>query len=184
MLWKPNLKDRRKYATIPSTKNMKSILLRKMGESLLNILYQPKVLYLPRSKQTWKKLQAYRISSCMASESCLGFIFSAPARLSAADCFTIEIISLRNTSCINLSKKISFLHSVPQMGRRGFKNRKDCTTHVHKATLRINKNNPISICLTQLHANQQAHLEFKKHEFQAMLVLIPGKSASPFGVLE
>lgn len=143
-----------------------------MGESLLKI-YKPEVQYLPRSKKTWEKIETYRISSCMASESCLGFIFSAPVRLSTADCFTIEIISLRNTSCIKFS------HSEPQMGRGGSKNQKDCTTHEHKTTLRIHKNNPISICLTQLHANQQAHWDFKKHEFPSANVRIKSNQSRP-----
>lgn len=49
----------------------------------------------------WGK--TYPTSSYMTSESCLGFIFSAPARLSASDCFTIEIICCRNSSCNELS---------------------------------------------------------------------------------
>lgn len=44
----------------------------------------------------------YPTSLCMASESCLGFKFSAPGRLSAADSFTTDIMLLRNSSCSKL----------------------------------------------------------------------------------
>lgn len=43
--------------------------------------------------------KTYPTSSYMTSESCLGFIFSAPARLSASDCLTIEVIYCRSSSC-------------------------------------------------------------------------------------
>lgn len=79
---------------------MKSILLRKSSGSESKCSYKNLKSNIKFFKKSWDKSDTYPTSSYIASESCLGFIFSAPARLSAADCCTIEIISLRNSSCI------------------------------------------------------------------------------------
>ena len=53
----------------------------------------------------------YPTSSYMASDNCLGFIFSAAALLRATDCFTIEEICCRSSSCHKLFDSVLLTHT-------------------------------------------------------------------------